>query len=152
MGISRLGGTEKAGDIKLRAYNDSSMGWLECNGATISRTTYAALFAAIGTTYGAGDGATTFKIPDLRGEFIRGYDNGRGVDSGRVIGSAQAADLASHSHQIRGTLNGTFAAGSQDIHRDNDGATTDGWNFNTNAAGGTETRPRNVAMKPFIKF
>ena len=67
------------------------VGWLKCNGALLSRTTYASLFAVIGTTYGAGDGSTTFALPDLRGEFVRGADDGRGVDAGRVLGSAQAA-------------------------------------------------------------
>lgn len=73
-------------------------GWLKANGAAISRTAYAALFAAIGTTYGAGDGFTTFNIPDLRGEFIRGADDGRGVDAGRAFGSTQTHALASHTH------------------------------------------------------
>jgi microcystin-dependent protein len=48
-------------------------GWLQCNGAAVSRVTYSALFAVIGTTYGDGDGLTTFQIPDLRNNFIRGY-------------------------------------------------------------------------------
>ncbi|RMG49546.1 MAG: tail fiber protein, partial [Gammaproteobacteria bacterium] len=64
--------------------------YLECNGAAISRTAYSDLFAVIGTIFGAGDGSTTFNLPDLRGEFIRGYDNGRGADVGRALGSAQS--------------------------------------------------------------
>jgi uncharacterized SAM-binding protein YcdF (DUF218 family) len=64
--------------------------YLECNGQAVSRTTYAALFAKIGITYGAGNGSTTFNIPDLRGEFVRGWSNGRsGVDVGRNLGSWQ---------------------------------------------------------------
>jgi len=47
-------------------------GWLICNGAAISRTTYKALFNVIGTTYGAGDGSTTFNLPDFQGKFLRG--------------------------------------------------------------------------------
>ncbi|MGR3484072.1 MAG: phage tail protein, partial [Paracoccaceae bacterium] len=66
-------------------------GWLVCDGAAVSRAAYAALYAAIGTTYGAGDGSTTFDLPDLRGEFLRGLDGGRGVDPGRTLGSAQGA-------------------------------------------------------------
>lgn len=73
-------------------------GWLKCNGAAISRTAYSNLFAIIGTTFGAGDGVNTFNLPDLRGEFIRGWDDGRGVDSGRALGSAQAGSLGSHTH------------------------------------------------------
>ena len=73
-------------------------GYLQCNGTAVSRTTYAALFAAIATTFGAGDGVTTFTLPDLRGQFIRGADAGRGVDPGRVAGSTQAGQLQSHAH------------------------------------------------------
>ena len=75
-------------------------GYLECNGAAVSRTTYAALFAFIGTNYGSGNGSTTFNLPDLRGEFIRGVDNGRGVDSGRNVATSQGGQNASHNHSI----------------------------------------------------
>jgi microcystin-dependent protein len=67
-------------------------GWLKCDGAAVSRTTYAALFAAIGTIYGAGDNSTTFNLPDLRDQFVRGKSDAR------AIGSKQAASLASHTH------------------------------------------------------
>ena len=73
-------------------------GYLECNGAAVSRTTYAALFAVIGTAYGTGNGSSTFNLPDLRGEFIRGFDNGRGVDSGRSIASSQSEQNKQHNH------------------------------------------------------
>ena len=82
-------------------------GYLECNGAAVSRTGYAALFAVIGTQYGAGNGSSTFNLPDLRGEFVRGYDHGRGIDSGRNIATSQTADNQSHTHSINisGTAN-----------------------------------------------
>lgn len=80
------------------------VGWLKCNGAAVSRTAYAALFAAIGTTWGAGDGFNTFNLPDYRGEFRRGWDDGRGVDAGRAFASFQ--DQAIQSHQHTGTTNG----------------------------------------------
>jgi len=73
-------------------------GWLVRNGANVSRTTYAKLFAVIGTRYGAGDGSTTFNIGDSRGGFIRGLDQGRGVDPGRTLGSEQAGQNAAHTH------------------------------------------------------
>ena len=82
-----------AGAVIAFAANTPPSGWVECNGAALSRTAYADLFTAISTVYGAGDGATTFNLPDLRGEFIRGFDNGRGVDSGRNVGSWQAPSL-----------------------------------------------------------
>lgn len=75
-------------------------GWLKCNGANVSRATYAALFAVIGTTHGAGDGRTTFTLPDIRNEFIRGLDDGRGLDSSRALGSKQTARLPQHSHGV----------------------------------------------------
>ena len=78
-----------AGAVIFSASSTLPAGYLKANGAAISRTTYSALFAAIGTTYGMGDGSTTFKLPDLRGEFLRGFDDGRGVDSGRGIGTSQ---------------------------------------------------------------
>lgn len=77
------------GAIAYFAHATVPFGWLKANGAAVSRTTYADLFAAIGTNYGAGDGRTTFNLPDLRGEFIRGWDDGRGIDRGRALGSAQ---------------------------------------------------------------
>ena len=73
-------------------------GFLYCNGAAISRTTYATLFGRIGTIFGVGDTVSTFNIPDMRGEFIRYWDDGRGVDSGRGFGTVQGSDFASHNH------------------------------------------------------
>ena len=78
-------------------------GYLECAGQAVSRNTYAVLFAVLGTKYGAGNGTTTFNLPDLRGEFIRGYDHGRGVDAGRPIGGTQAAANHAHFHSVSGT-------------------------------------------------
>lgn len=89
-----------AGTVIWYAKNSAPTGYLKANGAAVSRATYAALFTAIGTTFGAGDGSTTFNVPDLRGEFIRGWDDARGVDSGRAIGTAQAANIASHTHSV----------------------------------------------------
>lgn len=73
-------------------------GWLKRNGAAVSRTTYAALFAKIGTVWGAGDGSTTFNLPDARGYFDRGWDDSRGLDTGRVFASNQASMNLSHNH------------------------------------------------------
>lgn len=63
--------------------------WLVCDGRAVSRATYPALFDAIGTTYGVGNGSTTFNLPDLRGVFVRGHDAGRNLDPGRGFGSFQ---------------------------------------------------------------
>lgn len=141
----------QCGDVKFWPTSSAPAGWLKANGAAVSRTTYAALFAVIGTTYGAGNGSTTFNLPDLRGEFVRALDDGRGVDSGRAIGSAQAAAFASHRHALaypgRGynpQSGGTYGATINFYNQFSDADTLD--------TGGTETRPRNVAMLACIKY
>lgn len=128
-------------------------GYIKANGAVISRTAYAWLFGRIGITFGAGDGITTFSLPDLRGEFLRGLDDGRGVDAGRVIGTGQAQDTQPHNHYPQAT---TTAAGSGAPVA----ATLAAAGFSyvvggspalgsmaspTTSFGTTETRPRNIA-------
>jgi microcystin-dependent protein len=125
-------------------------GWLECNGAAVSRTTYSALFAAIGTAFGAGNGSTTFNLPDLRSEFIRGWDHGRGIDVDRVFGSYQGDALKSHNHTITGKYMGNGTHGVTGPNG-NEGD----WNKTDNSTdytGDIETRPRNVALMPCIKY
>ncbi|MDV9030490.1 phage tail protein [Pseudomonas sp. RAC1] len=87
-----------AGSVVYFAVNALPAGYLRANGAAVSRTTYARLFATIGTTFGAGDGASTFHLPDLRGVFLRGLDDGRGIDPGRGLGGLQYGQNASHTH------------------------------------------------------
>jgi microcystin-dependent protein len=72
-------------------------GWLKMNGASLSRTTFAALFGAIGTAFGSASSAT-FSLPDVRGEFPRFWDDGRGLDTGRVCGTVQAQLMLAHAH------------------------------------------------------
>ncbi|CAI2936165.1 phage tail protein [Aminobacter niigataensis] len=134
------------GIIAPYAGNAAPTGWLKCNGQLVSRETYSALFGAISTAWGVGDGATTFALPDLRGEFIRGWDDGRGVDAGRAFATFQADELKAHTHgyqQIEIIGNG---------ERDNNAQA--GVNFtaaNTASTGGSETRPRNRAALYIIK-
>ena len=90
----------RIGTIFFVADDAAPEGSLICDGRLLSRTTYADLFAKIGTTYGAGDGSTTFQLPDYRGEFLRGWDGGRGVDAGRVRGSWQDGQNLWHRHGI----------------------------------------------------
>ena len=133
------------------AMNIPPAGWLKANGAAISRTTYATLFAAIGTVFGVGDGSTTFNVPDLRGEFVRGWDDGRGVDAGRIAGSSQNSALASHQHEI-------WAAGAYASVDPSGGGAVAPWisgstmSLKTGLTGATETRPRNVALLYCIKY
>lgn len=136
-----------AGTVIHFANSTVPSGFLECNEATISRTVYADLFAAIGTTFGVGDGSTTFKIPDLRGEFIRGWDNGRGVDAGRTLGSYQADDFKSHSHTYNSVQTYVVVAGGSSY-----GMNADLYGATSGAIGGNETRPRNIAFMTCIKY
>ena len=137
-----------AGSLIYYAGSVAPAGYLEANGALLSRTTYAALFAAIGIIYNAGDGSTTFGLPDLRGEFIRGLDNGRGVDAGRVLGSSQSDEFRSHGHATGVSTYGV-ASGSGAQVADNGGASK---YYNSLVNGGAETRPRNIAMNYIIKY
>lgn len=77
------------GNIVYRASTNLPGNMLTCNGAEVSREKYAGLFGDIGTTFGEGDGETTFNLPDLRGVVIRGLDMGRGLDPNRQLGSYQ---------------------------------------------------------------
>jgi microcystin-dependent protein len=161
-----------AGSVIWTARSSAPTGYLKANGAAVSRSTYADLFAAIGTIYGAGDGSTTFNLPDLRGEFVRGWDDGRGVDAGRAFGSAQAQSYQSHNHTgstagagahshstnfsqvvTQPGGNETPGGGGRGIYRDIsiNGVGDHAHAFTTNASGGTETRPRNIALLACIK-
>ena len=126
-------------------------GYLECDGAAISRTTYSKLFTAINTLYGTGDGSSTFNTPDLRGEFIRGWDNSKGTDIGRTLGSSQVA--SSHFISSGPYVNG-FAKDTENTYT----LTASGPNTVGNAGGPASTntyghsRPRNIAMMYCIKI
>lgn len=153
------------GKIDIFAMSSAPSGYLECNGAAVSRETYAALFAAIGINYGAGDQSTTFNLPDLRGEFIRGWDHGRGIDMGRSMGSHQMDAL----QQMKGTITsngrgqfsssgntGVFSGQGYGTARHGDGSnltTRANLDFDAShvARTATETRPRNIAMLICIK-
>lgn len=97
----------QAGDLKATARSSAPTGWLLCDGSAVSRTTYAALFSAIGTTYGTGDGSTTFNVPDLRGRVPMGVDGAAGrIASNDALGQSGGsqthtlteAELPTHSH------------------------------------------------------
>jgi len=174
-GGSQIGAV--AGSVIFYASDSPPKGFLKANGAAVSRSTYFRLFNAIGTTFGAGNGSTTFELPDLRGEFPRGWDDGRGVDSGRSFGTAQLDQMQ--------RLTGVLGSGKLSY---NQNTAIDGGAFNAirttppsdeaEAAGGAEgtefnsfefdsadspnarvssttsgeTRSRNVALLACIKF
>ena len=108
LNVDDLAGMIPSGAVMYFAGQTAPTGWLKANGAAVSRTAYAALFAAIGTTYGTGDGRTTFNLPDLRGEFIRGWDDGRGIDSRRALGSAQSDAIRNITGKLDSGQNGAL--------------------------------------------
>jgi microcystin-dependent protein len=159
------------GQVSFFGMTTAPAGWLKCNGALVSRATYASLFTAIGTTYGAGDGSTTFALPDLRGEFLRALDDGRGVDTGRVFGSAQVGTrfpslYAYALNSTTGTLVSHPISSNTSYPNNKTVQDADSMQNGTSSAymtvalspGGASTtidftsRPRNVALLACIKF
>lgn len=139
-----------AGTVIDYAANTPPTGYLKANGAAVNRTTYADLFTAIGTTFGVGDGSTTFNVPDLRGEFVRGWDDARGVDSGRVFGSAQTDLLRNHTHDYQApSISASMTTGASNNVLTSASTATGNPN---GGLGGAETRPRNIALLKCIKF
>jgi len=137
-------------------------GWLIADGRAVSRSTYAKLFSRISTLYGSGNGSTTFNLPDLRGEFIRGVDNGRGVDPARHFGSPQSyaienitgyfgGDDRHAQNPISGCFYSVMGGGGEGA--DGGGGTARVY-FDASRVVNTasETRPRNIALLPCIKY
>jgi hypothetical protein len=138
-------------------------GFLKENGSLLSRATFPRLWAYVVATgyatteanwfagasgiFSTGDLSTTFRIPDARGEFFRAFDDGRGVDNGRINGTNQSDAFKSHTHGITAAVQGNNAS---DI---TPGSVIDAVNtaLTTNATGGSETRPRNISKLACIK-
>lgn len=130
------------GAVMPFAMNSAPAGWLIANGSAVSRTTYSALFALINTTYGAGDGSSTFNVPNLQGQFIRGLGG-----SAAAIGTAQTDMVGPHTHS--GSYLQTSTSGSFAIFTG--GGTSHKFDAIPNNSG-TETRPKNYAMLYCIKI
>ncbi len=144
-------------------------GYLECNGAAVSRSTYASLFGIISTIWGSGDGSSTFNVPDLRGQFVRGWDNSAGVDSGRGFADAQSDQNKTHNHTASvsdpGHKHTTLGHGTDDdggsrVTGSGDGGSssgsmndaTTGISVSIASDGGSEVRVKNKALMYIIKF
>lgn len=144
------------GDIKMVSHSSVDEGFIKGNGAEVSRIIYANLFSIYGTTYGDGDGINTFNLPDLRGYFPRFFDDGRGVDSGRVLGTIQLDQFQGHIHGINAGGNaayfngGSTYTGSLLVSTKTGIAVSDGTNGNPRI--GTETRPINFSLMALIKY
>jgi microcystin-dependent protein len=162
------------GTVVAFAGTNLPSGWLLCDGSAVNRTTYAGLFGAIGIAHGGGDGVATFNLPDYRGRFLRGVDGAAGRDpdsanraapqtgvaivtggpgnTGNSVGSVQGDALASHTHNAVHTHGAYAAAGNQfTAISDIDGDTLTTY-IPTQPFGGSETRPRNVAVTFIIKY
>ena len=169
------------GSVHMMASTTVPSGYLKCNGAAISRTTYADLFTAIGTAFGAGDGSSTFNVPDLRGEFVRGWADNGSVDSGRNFGTSQSDQNKQHNHGVNdpghnhgindpghihqvqysnsdsgdGVIeeSGTGLSGQEPTLSATTGITINNANtgISINNNGGSEARPRNIALMYIIK-
>lgn len=159
-----------AGIIAPFAGTTAPAGWLKCEGQVVSQTNYAALYAAIGATWNTGgEGAGNFRLPDLRGMFLRGTGtNGTGSSSGAVgpsIGAYAADTYLNHNHGVTDPGHAhTITTGS----RLGDGSGADYWiagtsvtrnansnttgiSVNTSTTGGTETKPKNYGILYIIK-
>lgn len=155
------------GSLMAFAGTSAPTGWLACQGQAVSQTTYAALYAAIGSTWNTGgEGAGNFRLPDLRGMFLRGTGtNATGSSSGAVgpsVGAYAADTYLNHSHSITdaghthtydrlvsgaGYAGGTGGAATTG----NTGTSTTGIVVNTSTTGGTETKPKNYGVLYIIK-
>ncbi len=160
-----LNPSDHVGKLAFELSNTARPGYLKINGALLTRTTYADLWAwaqantTIVTdanwtaqdwgTFSSGDGATTFRLPEFRGEFPRFFDDGRGVDTGRVLGRYQADNFKLHTHGITCYRSGASGLGVP-LSGAWDNTNTDV--SSTDNVGGTETRPRNITLVPYIKF
>ena len=174
------------GEIKAWASSSVPSGYLECNGAEVAISSYSNLSTAIYVgdsnnadtdlvfgykTDGSGTrstGGTHIKLPDLRGEFIRGWDNSRGIDSSRKLGSYQADELKSHNHYMANsssfasdltgdeslyTIRGVSQGGmpNENFEYDLGGSSDEADRGKTSDTGGSETRPRNISLMYIIK-
>lgn len=153
-----------AGAVMPFAMNSAPAGWLAADGTAVSRATYATLFAAVGTTYGAGDGSTTFALPNLQGIFVRG--SGSQTISGITYSSVGITGLqldAFQGHRHSRTItNANLYGGGGGIFFGGVGGnfgpadvtitdpTTDGTNGTPRTA--SETRPANIVLLYCIKF
>ena len=148
---------------KTSMNNEDWSPWVQVQGGTPAVAAGSVMwFAAIGTAFNqSGDGAQYFRLPDLRGEFVRGWDGGRGIDSSRAFGSAQGDEFRSHKHAlpISGNADEMFENLSDTkrirvtLVNDSDWNNVFGYHKDDyTASGGTETRPRNIALLPIIKY
>lgn len=163
------------GDYKFAAYSTNPpSGWLKAAGQAVSRSMYPRLFAAIGTTYNLSNDTdnSLFRLPDARGMFFRGADDGRGIDPGRVFGTMQLSQNLAHTHTGNTTRDGNHihnvayqminytggsGAGGGNAFQNTDARTVTDLNGQhthglvIDPSGGNEARPVNMTVQVLIK-
>jgi microcystin-dependent protein len=151
-----------AGMLGPFANNSVPTGWLACDGSAVSRSTYSVLYAVIGTTWGVGDGSSTFNLPDLEGAFLRGTGSnnthnmeGGGDFAGPSVGSFENDQILTHGHDINfyngGSSHSSYKSGT--YPSDFSGNTTKtAMIASTGGRSGDETRPFNAGVKYCIKY
>lgn len=147
MAIGTTPSTVSVGVIMAWPMSTVPAGWLECDGSAISRTTYAALFGVVGTSYGPGNGTTTFNLPNYKNQFLRGFD-ASGTDAadrtnrgdgttGAFVGTKQTGQVESHAH--------TFTGASVADHKHFVSSTND--NQDTSGGGNRLTADKQIASR-----
>lgn len=175
-GVLNVKGGTPIGQIAWFPMSAVPAGWLECDGSSLSGSVYPDLSGAIGTTYGVGDNAPyTFNLPDLRGEFVRGWDHGRNADTGRILGSWQKGTIFGHDNtpSTYGVVGVVYTGGDVSQNITLTAVGLDSYNvidypniqlgsvnatfgtstlpqFNSDVGSSGTTRPRNVALMPCI--
>jgi microcystin-dependent protein len=160
-----LGGSSQivpTATVTAFAGSSAPAGWLMCDGSAVSRTTYASLFSAIGTTYGAGDGSTTFNLPNTQGVFVRGSGSQTisGVSYSGTLAAIQGDQMQGHHHEQYGSTSQTNGYGWAENGPSGSNGTvqiatqigspiTDGTNGTPRT--GAETRPANISLNYIIK-
>jgi microcystin-dependent protein len=130
-------------------------GFLDCDGSAVSRTTYSALFSAIGTVFGVGDGSTTFNLPDRRGNVGRGVGTSAGYATNVTIALGEKTDdaLQGHTHPQTAGQPGAGVTASGGSYADGASSGSSGLNTGSNSGRqASETRVKSLGMKYFIKF
>jgi microcystin-dependent protein len=159
IGFHGAGSGVETGTVIMHAGASVPAGFLECAGQSLNRTDYPGLFSVVGTVHGTASGST-FNLPDLRGRFVRGYDHGAGTDpdaasrtagsaggaTGDNVGTKQEDEFKSHTHVVNEATGNRTSTGA--VTMVPDAASTD----ETDARGGNETRPKNVALMFVIKY
>jgi microcystin-dependent protein len=162
MVLTNPSGEPPVGSVITTFEDACPTGYIEVNGAAISRTTYSRLFSKYWTKYGAGDGTTTFNLPDMRGRFARGWDHGAARDpdrasrtdrgdgtTGDYVGTKQGHEFYSHTHSGGYVFASTYPRAYEPAADPNQ----NGYNYaSIAAAGGNETRPVNINVLYCVKY